>query len=405
MILPIGHEQTGLRRLPWITFGIMMVCLLAFVLTGFGAPEDPEGDLQAREATRYFMEHPYLEIDERLESRLFPGMSDQKRATLLEGLKMAARPPSSSEELVSEQKELDSLSRTLFEAEAQHPFVRWGLVPAHPSLVGLVTHMFLHAGWLHLIGNLFILYLSGPYIEDVWGRPLFAGFYIVSGLAASLAFMLRYPDLDSPLVGASGAISGVMGAFLVRYWNTKIRFFYWLGLAIRGTFDAPSWLMLPIWFVTQIFFAAMFDSGAGGGVAYLAHAAGFAFGAGSALVIRRLDIEERYIQGTIEAKVLTTHVSKPLLDQALAVKASGNAPGAFDVRWRRRRGRRTTATWRSRCGTLRSTSNAPCRSRRSWGASFARSFERGSGIWRRSTGWSSRDTTPASSSKRRSRSG
>src|SRR5207247_9669974 len=117
---------------------------------------------------------------------------------------------------------LERLSAKISDAAVTDPLQRWGLVPARIRPDALITHMFLHAGWLHLLGNLFILYLAGPYIEDVWGRPLFAGFYLVSGLVAALAFVLRYPGLDQPLVGASGAIAGVMGAFLVRYGRPEI---------------------------------------------------------------------------------------------------------------------------------------------------------------------------------------
>lgn len=246
MIIPIGHEETTLRRVPWVTFGIMGLCALAFL----------------------FLERTA-------------------------GL--------------------------------------WGLVPAHLTVLPLFTHMFMHAGWLHLLGNLFILYLAGPYLEDVWGRTLFTAFYLTSGLGAALVFVVRYPELQTPLVGASGAIAGVMGGFLVRYMRTRIRFAYLVTLRARGTFDAPAWLMLPLWFVQQLFFAAMTDADAGAGVAYLAHIGGFGFGVAGAWGIRLLDLEARFIARRIESSVTTVHVDRPALDRALAAKGAGNARGAFDL--------------------------------------------------------------------------
>src|SRR5439155_12112088 len=127
----------------------------------------------------------------------------------------------------------------------------------------------------------------------------------------------RHPDSEIPLVGASGAIAGLMGAFLVRYARTRIRFAYLIAPSMRGTFDAPAWVMLPLWFGQQIFFAALTDSSSGGGVAYLAHVAGFAFGAAIAGAIAWLEIEARWLRPRLEAAVTTTHVNRPELDRAL----------------------------------------------------------------------------------------
>ena len=146
----------------------------------------------------------------------------------------------------------------------------------------LITYQFLHGGFLHLFGNLFFLFLAGPFIEDVWGRPVFAAFYLTAGALSALMFALRYPELDEPLIGASGAVAGVMGAFLVRYWKTRIRFLYFFIPFRPGTFTAPAWLMLPLWFARELVFAQAWDVASpgtgGGGVAHWAHVWGFAFG-------------------------------------------------------------------------------------------------------------------------------
>jgi membrane associated rhomboid family serine protease len=249
MIIPVGHEQTTVRRLPWVTFTIMGLCTVVFVFTlfaGSGAERAAgEGFMVALE---YFFEHPYLELPDRLLKFIEHQYGEEETAAQIESLReVGPEPPTSSKVLEEEQRHLDELAAKVSEALNQSPIWRWGLVPANFHVLTVISHQFLHGGWLHLFGNLFLLYLVGPFIEDVWGRPLYAVFYLVAGSVAGLMFMFRYPELDAPLVGASGAIAGVMGAFLIRYWSTKIRFIYWFFILVHGTFEAPAWLMLPLW--------------------------------------------------------------------------------------------------------------------------------------------------------------
>ncbi len=332
MIIPIGHEQETVRRLPWVTFGIMIVCCVAFVLSG-EAGNTHERDRKAAERAlpglQYYLEHPYLEIDGDLRALLFAEAGGAEES-LLEIYRAEFPPPEDAETLREEQRELDRLTAAALEGLGEHPYLRWGLVPARISPPTLVTHMFLHAGILHLLGNMLILYLGGPFIEDVWGRPLFAGFYLLSGVAAAAAHVVLNAGSTVPLIGASGAIAGVMGAFLVRYHNTKIRFFYVFGVFWRGTFDASAWIMLPLWFGEQLAMATMLSgaSAPGGGVAYWAHVGGFVFGAAAAIGVRRLGLEER-IAEQLRAKTETELVRRPEVDRALSIAARGDAEGAL----------------------------------------------------------------------------
>jgi membrane associated rhomboid family serine protease len=243
-------------------------------------------------------------------------------------------PPMESSAREAEQAMLDNLVAEALGAYKEHSFMRWGLVPSRIGLLSLITHMFLHAGWLHLLGNMLILYLAGPFIEDVWGRPIYAGFYLVSGLAAALCFVALNPSSEIPMVGASGAIAGVMGAFLVRYRTTHIRFFYMVGFFWRGTFAAPAWIMLPLWFGQQVFLFLLtrsLSAGAGGGVAYMAHIGGFGFGFAAALLMKRMQIEERFIDPNIEGKINRTVVDNRAVEQALEAQAKGEPQRAFEV--------------------------------------------------------------------------
>jgi membrane associated rhomboid family serine protease len=339
ILLPIGHEESGTRRLPWITFGVMILCALVFILTGRAglvAEDDVELGEDVMAALEYYWQHPYLELDPEFEALVFPEGSDGEefQAAFSEFLDAMPAPEGGEQAIAAEQAVLDNLVAEALGARDGHAFMRWGLVPGDFSLVALITHMFLHAGWLHLLGNMLILYLAGPFIEDVWGRPIYAGFYLVSGIAAALSFVALNPSSEIPMVGASGAIAGVMGAFLVRYRTTQIRFFYMFGFFFRGTFAAPAWVMLPLWFAQQVFMFLLthgLSGAAGGGVAYMAHIGGFVFGVGAAMGMAHWKVEERHVNPNIEGKVNRTVVDNHAVDAALEAQAAGDPQRAYEV--------------------------------------------------------------------------
>lgn len=294
MLLPIGHDQATVRRMPWVTLGIIAISILVF-LTLLVFPGDEQAVVEAEVlAVKYFVDHPYLEFDPQLKRYVYFSMrrfGDDDPP-----------PPADPDLLRVEQSQLDSLEKAYFTARNRLPFWRWGAVPAELHASNLLTYTFVHAGWLHLLGNLFFFYLVGPAVEDVWGRPLFAVFYGLSGIVAALVFAARYPDLMEPLIGASGAVAGVMGAFAVRYWDSRITFFYfvWMIRIYQGTFSAPAWLMLGLWAVGELAFAmglwAIFSIADLGDVGFLAHVGGFAFGMGFAFLVAWLRIEERFVE-------------------------------------------------------------------------------------------------------------
>jgi membrane associated rhomboid family serine protease len=252
MIIPISHEETTVRRLPWVTFGIMAACTAVLILTEL---------------------HGEVEI-----------------------------------------------------------YASWGLVPKRPEGPGLFTYMFMHAGWGHLIGNFMILFLAGPPLEDRWGRPLFAGVYAAAGLFAGGFYMLLTPGSNVPLVGASGAIAALMGASLVRFWSTKIRFFYifWVLRIITGTFWAPVWVILPLWFINNLFMARLADDlGVVSGVAYWCHVGGFVFGVAFAYGMRHWRIEERYLHQAIESRITVSN--NPVIDEAMELRIQGEPETAYQL--------------------------------------------------------------------------
>ena len=142
----------------------------------------------------------------------------------------------------------------------------------------LFTSMFLHGSWLHLLGNMWFLWLFGNNVEDAMGRPQFLLFYLLCGLAAALMQVVTSPDSGVPMVGASGAISGVMGAYLILYPHVRVYVMVPLGF-ILTTVALPAWTMLVYWMLIQLVSGLTAIGGKpGGGVAFWAHVGGFIAG-------------------------------------------------------------------------------------------------------------------------------
>lgn len=313
MILPLTHERSTVSKLPWVSFTIIGLCFVAFLATR-SALEDSSSD-ELGNAIEYYLAHPYLKLDTRL-------VPPESHAVLEQAVAEAGgkKDAFGNATAAVEQQELDRLTRAWLDKVGNSPIWRYGLIPTRRTPTSLVTHMFLHGGWLHLLGNLFFFYLLGPFVEDVWGRKWFAAFYLTAGVFSGLMFTVNYPHLYRPLIGASGAIAGVMGAFVILHGRTKIRFLYWLGIFF-GTFRAPAWLMLPLWFLGELASARSIDRAAPGGVlggtAYWAHVWGFLFGIAVALVLRRFKV------GEIDDSVAPPSLGESALDEAREAEDRG----------------------------------------------------------------------------------
>ena len=167
--------------------------------------------------------------------------------------------------------------------------LRWSLVPADivagKHLETILTSMFMHEGWEHIIGNMVFFWAFGPEIEDVMGTGRYLAFYLLGGLAATFAQVIVAPTSTIPNLGASGAIAAVMGAFLITYPRDQIRTVVLIVWFVRVTF-VPAVFLVGMWIVTQFFseLGALMTTDTGGGVAYMAHIGGFIYGAVAARV-------------------------------------------------------------------------------------------------------------------------
>jgi len=188
----------------------------------------------------------------------------------------------------------------MFELSLDQPqlnhFVRvYGVVPADFQLRTLITSMFLHGGWSHILGNMWYLWIFGDNVEDQCGHGRFVVFYLLCGIAAALGQIVMNPTSFAPTIGASGAIAGVMGAYFVLYPQSRVLTLipiFWFEII-----EVPAIVLLGFWFLMQLVSAGTIAASAnstGGGVAFAAHVAGFLVGLGGIFLFRKRERFERW---------------------------------------------------------------------------------------------------------------
>lgn len=168
---------------------------------------------------------------------------------------------------------LDEFSRNYFIA-------KYAMIPARLDPMTLVTSIFMHGGWMHIIGNMLFLWAFGKSLEDAMGHGKFLAFYLLCGVAASLVQLFMSVDPRIPTVGASGAIAGVMGAYLIKFPRAWIHTLVFVVVFVT-TVDIPAWFFTVFWFVTQLFngYGSIATTQiSGGGTAWFAHIGGFLAG-------------------------------------------------------------------------------------------------------------------------------
>jgi membrane associated rhomboid family serine protease len=330
LVVPISHDDMRGRRWPIVTTVIIAACFFAFVATLLArSGSDAEVSRTGKAALEYYAAHPYLRPKPPLDgvvARYVAALPPPKRDALQAAL--AAPTKVSDIDRGIEQSELDVLTDELADALDATPTRRFGYVPAENNVLGLFTYAFMHGGWAHLVFNMWFLWLCGCNLEDRWGRLVFVPFYVTAGVVAALAHKLAVPDSNIPIVGASGAVAAAMGAFLVSFARTKIRFFYAVWLIVRikmGTFAAPAFVILPLWLGGELLWGVL---GRSDGVAHWAHVGGFAFGAVVALVLKATGAEKK-LDDAVETRV--TVRNDPRLTRAAELIDGGRSREAILV--------------------------------------------------------------------------
>ena len=294
LIVPIGREGSAAGR-AWITYTIIALNVLFFVLFCTGSTDQERGALIRtwRATVTYLQERPYLRVPTYIADLMPRDLRERVPRT---------GPGLEEWQVAKEQATLREMADELKKLYSDVDDVRMAYIPAIGNPGTILTSMFLHAGLLHLIGNMFFLFAVAPFVEGAYGKVLFAVLYVSGGVVATLAFAARSPNTFVPLVGASGAIAAVMGAYLVRFVRSRLEFLFiplfflpmW-----HFRFSVPALVALPIWFLEQI---VSIPTEGGSGVAVTAHVAGFAYGLAFAFVLGAFGLLKKAVPRKAPAK-------------------------------------------------------------------------------------------------------
>jgi membrane associated rhomboid family serine protease len=261
VVLPI-HDVNPVRRTPVVTYLLIAINVVAFLVSPVSRTlGDGTGPEQCQ--VLEFFDHYAAQADEVTSNRQEPRAANGD----------VGRDP----------------------ANGQLGCVEQSPPPFHKvPFLSVLTAMFLHGGWAHLLGNMLFLYVFGNNVEDRMGRMKFALFYLFAGYVATYGYALLQSDSTTPLVGASGAIAGVLGAYLVMFPRAKVwsllTFFFFLPVRL------PAWLVLGSWFLLQYVYFRGAGLSDAGGVAYGAHVVGFVVGLLLALPYRGTGVDRRIAQ-------------------------------------------------------------------------------------------------------------
>lgn len=331
MLIPIRHENMSARRWPVITFALIAINIVVFLGT-YRILEEQQNEVGRLKLHLVLLAatHPELNVPADVQDVIhavkdhYPKEWERLQTThrrALDDWDANMLQVEDGEEL---QTEMNSVSSQLEQARAGSIAEKYAFVPAHPSATSYITANFLHGGWLHLIGNLWFLWLAGFVLEDFWGRSLYLAFYLIAGAAALQFDAWLNSGSIVPTLGASGAVAALMGAFLVRFPKMRIEMLWWMFARIR--FKAPAYWLLPAWLVMEIFYGSIF--GQSTGVAHWAHVGGFLFGALAALGLWYSGLEHK-ANREIEAEL--TLESHPEIQQANQLIDTGDLDSARTI--------------------------------------------------------------------------
>jgi membrane associated rhomboid family serine protease len=327
MLIPIRHENMSARRWPIITLGLIAINVVVFLLTFQTIDQQVQSAPDTGEVkSRILMlaaVHPELKVPPDVEEMIAdckartPKLWDRYQNQSVDLMDAWYSRMTLMHDADALQEEMDSLIKEYSELNANAPqtlLAKYAFVPAHPTPQSYITANFLHGGWLHLIGNMWFLWLAGFVLEDAWGRVLYPIFYLLAGAAALQFHAWTNPGSLVPTLGASGAVAALMGAFLVRFPKMQIKMLVWWRIIRFDTFEAQAYWLLPLWLLMEIFYGTLFGSISG--VAHWAHVGGFIFGALAALAISATGLEHKASK-SIEAKIDKDVLKNdPAIDQA-----------------------------------------------------------------------------------------
>jgi membrane associated rhomboid family serine protease len=332
MLIPIKHENMAARRWPVVTLALIAINVLVFLFT-MSAMDDETPQLGEIKSHILILAalHPELKLQPEAQTlvdgfkKSHPDAWKQVQNPYRDVINPYDAKIKMTEDPSKLQAEMDTLNQQFASLAAVSITQRYAFVPAQPTAISYLTANFLHGGWLHLIGNMWFLWLAGFVLEDVWGRWLYSAFYLIAGVAALQFYAWTNPGSITPTLGASGAVAALMGAFLVRFPKMKIEM-AWLFFFRLYRFKAAAYWLLPLWLVMEIFYGSLMGSSSG--VAHWAHVGGFLFGAAAALAIQHSGLEHK-ANKAIEEQVNWT--TDPELEQANGLMEHGQFDEALTL--------------------------------------------------------------------------
>ncbi|HXJ90638.1 MAG TPA: rhomboid family intramembrane serine protease [Candidatus Binatia bacterium] len=309
MLIPIRHENMEARRWPVVTLSLIAINTIVFLFTTMSmSDEAPQLGEVKSDILILAALHPELKMQPQAQQLVdgFKKSHPTQWAQVQNPYRDVISPFDAKIKLMEDpqklQDEMDSLTEQYGKLSATSIAEQYAFVPAHPTALSYLTANFLHGGWMHLIGNMWFLWLAGFVLEDVWGRWLYSALYLIAGAAALQFYAWTNPGSITPTLGASGAVAALMGAFLVRFPKMKVEMAWLLMFRLRR-FQAPAYCLLPLWLLAEVFYGSLLGSYSS--VAHWAHVGGFLFGAGAALAIQHSGLEHK-ANRAIEEKVAWT---------------------------------------------------------------------------------------------------
>ena len=335
--IPIGNENSTVRRLPWVTFAIMGLCVFIYYASLPAQAGSMKEVIQSSSDLQKFLaQNEALAADDDVRNKLVQHglMTKEEAETIKEQLKKNPELASQYEswlrttEVTQLREEFNKKLMAFVEARKGTVNYRFGFAPnGEWKFYQLVTCAFLHGGYEHLFGNMIFFFAIAFVLEDFWGRGVFLSFYLFGAVAACVPFIVSPSTV--PLIGASGAISATMGAFLIRLPRTKIKLLFWPGNILgfllakkRLMVMVPSYVFLISYFIENLIMWYFNRKNAGGGTAFSAHIAGFIYGAAFAGVMKATKYEETHINPKLEAKV--SFAAPQAVQEGLEMMDKGN---------------------------------------------------------------------------------
>jgi len=306
MLIPLRHESMRGRRWPIITFVLIGLNILIFLMT-HGAIEEQAPQRAEVRVHLIILAALHPELKTSGPATVFiSGLKDSlgERWESIASPSRQVEDPWDAEirrvqDPIELQGDMDELCQEFETVEQGSILNKYAYVPAHPRAISYVTANFLHGGWIHLIGNMWFLWLAGFILEDTWGRVIYPLFYLVAGAAALQFYGWCAHGSYLPLIGASGAVAALMGAFLVRFPKMKIEMLLFL-IVFRIRFKAPAYWLLPLWLAMEFFYGSAL--GTTSPVAHWAHVGGFLFGMAGAFALQQSGMEQK-ANDAIESKL------------------------------------------------------------------------------------------------------